>query len=221
MLNSTDFDIYECSRRLRDLRTKTKTSFSTLADAIGVSSQVLKNYELACRYQDCPENLQPAKTEAIAGMSIDKLYKIARYYNVSADYILGFTDYPTIDMTVRSICEYTGLSEKAIVMLKYLNDRKNIRSYIDLLSCIIASSDFEYLLGLLEGYISPNQESISAEFSMSRADINYKDLCIFTANNALRSILDEAGEEFLKQYKTTDIRLEEYYDEKLKSKGRC
>ena len=107
------------------------------------------------------------------------------------------------------------------VMLKYLNDRKHIRSYIDLLSCIIASSDFEYLLGLLEGYISPNQESISAEFSMSRADINYKDLCIFTANNALRSILDEAGEEFLKQYKTTDIRLEEYYDEKLKSKGRC
>lgn len=36
--------------------------------------------------------------------------------------------------------------------------------------------------------------------------------------NALRSILDEVSEEFLKQYKSTDERLEEYYDEKLKPK---
>ena len=152
---------------------------------------------------------------------INALNEVAKVLGVSLDFLLDNSDVKSPDTTIQAVGKYTGLSDKAIEMLKYLNDRKNVRSYIDLLSCIISSSNFEYLLGLLEGYISPNGENISAQFSMSRADINYKDLCIFTANNALRSILDEAGEEFLKQYKTTDIRLEEYYDEKLKSKGRC
>ena len=149
---------------------------------------------------------------------IKALNEVAKVLGVSLDYLLGNTHIETTSPTIQALGQYTGLSDKAIETLKYLNDRKNVRSYIDLLSCIIASSNFEYLLGLLEGYISPNRESISAEFSMSRADINYKDLCIFTANNALRSILDEVSEEFLKQYKSTDERLEKYYDEKLKPK---
>ena len=101
MLNSSDFDIYESSRRLRDLRKKTKTSLDTLASAIGVSKQVLINYELACRYQDCPENLQPSKTDAIAGMGISTLYKIAQYFHVSADYLLGTNNTSDPDETLR------------------------------------------------------------------------------------------------------------------------
>lgn len=164
----------------------------------------------------------PTFAKYLSGMSecpAKNLIKIANYYGVSIDFLLGNTHIEATNPTIQAVGKYTGLSDKAIEMLKYLNDRKNVRSYIDLLSCIISSSNFEYLLGLLEGYISPNGENISAQFSMSRADINYKDLCIFTANNALRSILDEVSEEFLKQYKTTDERLEEYYEEKLKPKG--
>lgn len=144
--------------------------------------------------------------------------EVARVLGVSVDYLLGNTHIETADTTIQAVGQYTGLSSKAIETLIYLNDRKHIRAYIDLLSCIIASSDFVYLLGFLEEYISPNHESISAEFSMSRADINYKDLCIFSASNALRSILDDISDEFLSGFKTTYERLEEYTEKRLKSK---
>ena len=144
MLNSSDFDIYESSRRLRDLRKKTKTSLDTLASAIGVSKQVLINYELACRYQDCPENLQPSKTDAIAGMGISTLYKIAQYFHVSADYLLGFTKYPTQNTTLRSICEYTGLSEKAVLRL-----HDKARQKGSSISAVIESQEFWDVIHIL------------------------------------------------------------------------
>lgn len=144
MLNSKDFDIFESSQRLRDLRTERKISFDTLAEAIGVSPQVLKNYELACRYRDCPPNLQPNKMEAIAGMSISTLYKIAQYFNVSTDYLLGFTKYPTPNATLRSICEYTGLSEKAVLRL-----HDKARQKGSSISAVIESQEFWDIIHVL------------------------------------------------------------------------
>ena len=144
MLNSKDFDIFESSQRLRDLRTERKISFDTLAEAIGVSTQVLKNYELACRYRDCPPNLQPNKMEAIAGMSISTLYKIAQYFNVSTDYLLGFTKYPTPNATLRSICEYTGLSEKAVLRL-----HDKARQKGSSISAVIESQEFWDVIHIL------------------------------------------------------------------------
>lgn len=51
------------------------------------------------------------------------LIKYAEYFNVSVDYLLGLTTYKTeLDTDegklVRTICEYTGLSEKALKELK-------------------------------------------------------------------------------------------------------
>lgn len=149
---------------------------------------------------------------------IKALNEVAKVLGVSLDYLLGNTHIKTTSPTVQAVGQYTGLSDKAIEMLRMLKEKQEYRAYIDLLSCIISDSDFEYLLGLLEGYISPHQESISANFSMSRADINYKDLCIFAANSALRNILDSISEDFLTQFKTTEERLEDYYDVKLKAK---
>lgn len=149
---------------------------------------------------------------------IKALNEVAKVLGVSLDYLLDNTHIETTDPTIQAIGQYIGLSDQAIETLKTLNKKKEYRAYTDLLSCVIASPDFEYLLGLLEGYISPKRDSISAEFSMSRADINYKDLCIFAANSALRNILDSISEDFLTQFKTTQERLEDYYDVKLKAK---
>lgn len=163
----------------------------------------------------------PTFAKYLSGMSecpAKNLIKIANYYGVSIDFLLGNTHIESTNPTIQAVGQYTGLSDKAIEMLRMLKEKQEYRAYIDLLSCIISDSDFEYLLGLLEGYISPNQESISANFSMSRADINYKDLCIFAANSALRNILDSISEDFLTQFKTTQERLEDYYDVKLKAK---
>ena len=47
----------------------------------------------------------------------DKLYQIAVYFNVSADYLLGLTGEPAADEVVRAMCEETGLHSAAIESL--------------------------------------------------------------------------------------------------------
>lgn len=107
-------NIYESSRRLRDLRTSRKISHEKLATDIGVSKQLLKNYEQAFLNSGIPTGTKSDKTEAIAGMSISILYKLAKYFNVSADYLLGISPNPTTDKNKNAVCEYTGLSQDSI-----------------------------------------------------------------------------------------------------------
>lgn len=166
-----------------------------------------------------PEQTFRKYINGISDCSISNLTKIAKYYNVSTDYLLGLAQEPTADKDLNAVCEYTGLTNNAILTLVELKGKSYSRAYTDLLSCIIADANFEYLLGLFEGYIVPNKESISASFSMSRADINYKDLCMFAANNAMRNILDDVSEEFTQKYKTTDERLDILFEKKKKEKG--
>ena len=47
----------------------------------------------------------------------DKLYQIANYFKVSADYLLGLTESYTTDKDLRFICEATGLNEKTVQIL--------------------------------------------------------------------------------------------------------
>ena len=44
----------------------------------------------------------------------DAAKKLCSVMNVSLDYLTGLTDVRTIDVKIRDICKYTGLSEKAI-----------------------------------------------------------------------------------------------------------
>lgn len=166
-----------------------------------------------------PEQTFRKYINGISDCSISNLTKIAKYYNVSTDYLLGLAQEPTADKDLNAVCEYTGLTEKAILTLVALKEKSDSRAYIDLLSCIISNENFVYLLGLLEGYIVPSKESVSAEFSMSRADINYKDLCLFATNNAMRDILDDVSGEFTQKHKTTDERLDILFEKKKKEKG--
>lgn len=166
-----------------------------------------------------PEQTFRKYINGISDCSISNLTKIAKYYNVSTDYLLGLAQEPTADKDLNAVCEYTGLTEKAILTLVALKEKSDSRAYIDLLSCIISNENFVYLLGLLEGYIVPSKESVSAKFSMSRADINYKDLCLFATNNAMRDILDDVSGEFTQKHKTTDERLDILFEKKKKEKG--
>ena len=62
--------------------------------------------------------------------SIENLIKIADYFNVSTDYLLGRTGVKTTDTTVKGVCEYTGLSTKAIERL-HLYSSREARSVVD------------------------------------------------------------------------------------------
>lgn len=62
-------------QRIRDLREDRDLTQKQLAEILNCSQQVYSNYELGQR--DIPTDI---------------LIKLARFYNVSADYILGLSD---------------------------------------------------------------------------------------------------------------------------------
>lgn len=50
-------------------------------------------------------------------VNADQMVKYCNFFGVSADFLLGRTKVETTDPTIREICEYTGLSEKAVKAL--------------------------------------------------------------------------------------------------------
>lgn len=56
----------------------------------------------------------PELIKGTRDLSLDAAKKLCSVMNVSLDYLTGLTDVRTIDVKIRDICKYTGLSEKAI-----------------------------------------------------------------------------------------------------------
>lgn len=52
----------------------------------------------------------------------EKLAVISKFFNVSADYLLGLSPNPTTDPEVKAICNYTGLSGEAVEALHFLSE---------------------------------------------------------------------------------------------------
>lgn len=60
----------------------------------------------------------------------EQIIKISDFFGVSADYLLGLSDTATTDKDVQFICEYTGLSERAIEVLSIYNNNKRIKNQL-------------------------------------------------------------------------------------------
>ena len=52
----------------------------------------------------------------------ETLVKIANYFHVSTDYLLGLTNNPTTDKDLDAVCSFTGLSEQSIDRISFLRD---------------------------------------------------------------------------------------------------
>ena len=73
------------------------TPSGTVAQDLGLSRQTISNF-VNGRYKPVGDNLE----------------KLADYFNVSTDYILGRTDVKSPDTTIQGVCEYLGLTEQAV-----------------------------------------------------------------------------------------------------------
>ena len=83
-----------------------------------------------------------------SGPTIDDIVKLCNIFDVSADYLLGLSDVKSTKSTVKSVCKYTGLSEKAVLRLNYSNTSTGHTA----LSSLIADFDSFMLTDYMNDY---------------------------------------------------------------------
>lgn len=94
-----DFKI-AVGERLNTILTQRNITQKELAEAIEVKPNVISYF-----------------CSGIRTPNSEQIIKISEYLNISVDYLLCRTDIETTDTTIQNICEYTGLTEKAVRLL--------------------------------------------------------------------------------------------------------
>lgn len=93
------------------------------------------------------------------------LIKISQRCGVSADWLLGISNVKTLDVKLKQVCEYTGLSENAVLFIKGLYDQyfptSEENPITTILSMLLESDNFMQVLGGLA--IACNLEAESHE----------------------------------------------------------
>lgn len=127
---------YVLGQRVYDLRKEHGETQDELAKALGMKShQSVANIEKGLR-----------KTP------LETVCAIADHYSVSLDYLLGRHDIPSANLETQEICQKTGLTQEALKAIHEL--KKNYDHTIetgcgDVVSTVIASEYFTYLIGCL------------------------------------------------------------------------
>lgn len=124
------------SERLKELRGK--KTLQEVADSIGITRVAMGYYEKGERKPD-----------------IEILYKIAKFYGVTSDYLIGLSDVQTPDIDIQAISTKTGLSEKAIEKICYYNT--HIKHYTEPLNILLKSPNFESALHHIAKYMEEVQ----------------------------------------------------------------
>lgn len=87
--------------RLRDLMEKNNTTQPQLAEAVGVSRQAVGQWQNGNTVPD-----------------ILDFQKVADYYNVSADYLLGRSESRSNDKDLKDVADYLGISDLSAIFIQ-------------------------------------------------------------------------------------------------------
>ena len=145
--------------RIRELLDSRDTRTEDFAKAVGISSSAVRMWYTGYARPD-----------------IEKIPAICKFFNVSADYLLGLSAVPTVDVEIRDFCEKTGLSDAAVLILLHIKksvggNKENTRiskltamEQLWLVNSIIEDLDaFAMLAGAVNSYVSIRNESDSLE----------------------------------------------------------
>ena len=113
MMSNVKKDCYinsSFAEKLAEIMKEQGTTQKELADNIGVTRQAISQY-----------------TKGITQPTADIIVAIAKFFNVSTDYLLGVSDAKSTDMDIQGACKFFGVSEETITGLKVNIDE--IRKY--------------------------------------------------------------------------------------------
>lgn len=80
--------------------------------------------------------------------NIEQIIQIAGFFNVSTDYLLGYTEVETTDINLKAVCDYTGLIEDAVDSIKFFSSDSG-----HVLSILLSSPFFHKIMDMLPYYI--------------------------------------------------------------------
>ena len=124
---TNDFAQDKFTTRLKELRGE--KSLQEVSSAIGISRVSLGYYETGNRKPD---------TEI--------LYKIAKFYGVSSDYLIGLSDVQTLDIDIQAISAKTGLSEKSIEQLSNFTTYSQGKVRLAIIDYLLRNVKFSFAL---------------------------------------------------------------------------
>lgn len=119
-------------------------------------------------------------------ISAEYIVKYAKYFNVSADYLLGISDVKTTDKDLEYICAYTGLAEEVIEKLHNMAGKgTHIENVILILNNLLKDKILNDILQLLSRLLYQYDTHYSlcgniSNFDLKKAD--YVGVCEFISN---------------------------------------
>lgn len=126
-------DIQVFSDRIRKLRGD--RSQREVAEGIGTTHQSLGRYESGKRKPD-----------------LDIIERMAVYFEVSADYLLGLNSDPTPDFQIQAASALTGLSQTVIEQLIEIRMGESMQNVDVLLDYIVGALTPEFLQGIIDAH---------------------------------------------------------------------
>ena len=109
---------FTLGERLKKLREERDLSHDKLIKQLYEKYNISLSRDSVMAYEIADEFRAKASKLPNLGMRVETLYYLASFYGVSVDYLLGKTDEPVPNITIRTICEQTRLSPEAVEKLK-------------------------------------------------------------------------------------------------------
>lgn len=143
-----NLNLEEFGNRIIKLREKSGKAQEEICTELGVTQQTLSRYEKGQRQA-----------------SLDFVFKASKFFDVSVDYLLGLTDIKSTNSSIKEICEFTGLTEESLQILKhYKNDYHKIITDLngnefnltkkDIINIILSSDFFLDQIDITEDFYS-------------------------------------------------------------------
>lgn len=199
--------------RISALRKKQGLKQVELAQRLSVSRQIISYYETGARMPN---------TEDIV--------LLAEFFNTTTDYLLGVSDVSSTNIDLKAVCDYTGLSEKAVKALHCdLSGSKNYywgsESCTEIVSQIICngkiarniyryvkcSKELSNYSILLEKAFQESADIVEIENINDKCDQTYREMryAYFEITEALRDFLDNLFDRSKLDEKEFSVLLEE------------
>ena len=133
-----------------------------------------------------------------AECNISYLKVMAKYFDVSTDYLLGYSDVATNDTDLRTVCDYSGLSEGALQTLTTYKEFP-LDARLDTLNALLENADFTRLLSLITEKISIETDTLSISHAGLHTQATNNDVIDYAASNLLKKITDDLRESIPKE----------------------